>query len=270
MSSIVLQASSGLTTAAWHGIDWAGCSRRVRSLQRRIVQAVQRVHQSTQLHHRVLHGALVMLERSAVKVARCVLRGERSREAPDLPGGDGRERRTGPEMKGDVMAENVDELIEKVRATDVAGRRELGKTLLAGIQGQELNEVVAGILSNLPKDNLKSCAVEAVKQLPDEEKKAAVEETAAQLSKPQQDEVAQALRGMPPPAEPTRNALWLVVVSGFSVVLVGTFLTIAIGMFKAPAEGAVTKPELVLTMFTSVVGFLAGLFVPSPTGNRQG
>ena len=27
-----------------------------------------------------------MLERSAAKVARCVLRGERSREAPDLPG----------------------------------------------------------------------------------------------------------------------------------------------------------------------------------------
>ena len=45
------------------------------------------MHQSTQLHHRVPHGALVMLERSAVKVARCVLRGERSREAPDLPGG---------------------------------------------------------------------------------------------------------------------------------------------------------------------------------------
>ena len=42
MSSIPLQASSGLTTAAWHGIDWAGCYRRVRSLQRRIVQAVQR------------------------------------------------------------------------------------------------------------------------------------------------------------------------------------------------------------------------------------
>jgi RNA-directed DNA polymerase len=31
----------GLTTTAWHGIDWAGGSRRVRSLQRRIVQAVQ-------------------------------------------------------------------------------------------------------------------------------------------------------------------------------------------------------------------------------------
>ena len=45
------------------------------------------MHQSKHLHRRVPHGALVRLERSAVKVARCVLRGERSREAPDLPGG---------------------------------------------------------------------------------------------------------------------------------------------------------------------------------------
>jgi hypothetical protein len=44
------------------------------------------MHQSGHLHRRVPHGALVMLERSAAKVARCVLRGERSREAPDLPG----------------------------------------------------------------------------------------------------------------------------------------------------------------------------------------
>jgi len=42
MSSTVLQASSGLLIPAWHSIDWAGWYRRVRSLQRRIVQAVQR------------------------------------------------------------------------------------------------------------------------------------------------------------------------------------------------------------------------------------
>jgi RNA-directed DNA polymerase len=42
MSSIPLQASSGLRIPSWHSIDWAGCYRRVRSLQRRIVQAVQR------------------------------------------------------------------------------------------------------------------------------------------------------------------------------------------------------------------------------------
>src|SRR5262245_46559524 len=42
MSSPRLQASSGLRRPRWHSIDWAGCYRRVRSLQRRIVQAVQR------------------------------------------------------------------------------------------------------------------------------------------------------------------------------------------------------------------------------------
>ncbi len=41
MGSLELQASSGLATIAWHGINWAACQRRVRSLQRRIVQAVQ-------------------------------------------------------------------------------------------------------------------------------------------------------------------------------------------------------------------------------------
>ena len=35
------QASSDLTTRSWHTINWAACHRRVRSLQRRIVQAVQ-------------------------------------------------------------------------------------------------------------------------------------------------------------------------------------------------------------------------------------
>jgi hypothetical protein len=45
------------------------------------------MHQNIPLHRRVLHGALVRLERRAVKVACCVLRGERSREVPDLPGG---------------------------------------------------------------------------------------------------------------------------------------------------------------------------------------
>src|SRR4029453_7838978 len=39
MSSPELQASSGLARLAWHRINWAACHRRVRALQRRIVQA---------------------------------------------------------------------------------------------------------------------------------------------------------------------------------------------------------------------------------------
>src|SRR6266446_4508642 len=41
MSSPELPASSALMTITWHRINWAGCHRRVRSLQRRIVQAVK-------------------------------------------------------------------------------------------------------------------------------------------------------------------------------------------------------------------------------------
>src|SRR5215467_12427187 len=36
-----LQASPGLRAPRWHQVNWAACHRRVRSLQRRIVQAVQ-------------------------------------------------------------------------------------------------------------------------------------------------------------------------------------------------------------------------------------
>jgi hypothetical protein len=44
------------------------------------------MHQIPQLNRRVLHGALVMLERSAGKLARSVLRGLGGREPTWLPG----------------------------------------------------------------------------------------------------------------------------------------------------------------------------------------
>lgn len=83
MGSLELQASLGLATMVWHRINWAACHRRVRSLQRRIVQAVQagawrKVKRLP--NRRVLHRALVMLERSAGKLARSVLRGPGGRE----------------------------------------------------------------------------------------------------------------------------------------------------------------------------------------------
>jgi VIT1/CCC1 family predicted Fe2+/Mn2+ transporter len=69
------------------------------------------------------------------------------------------------------------------------------------------------------------------------------------------------------PSQSIRDNLWVIVVASFALVLVGSFLTLAVGAF-IPAAGKVT-PELILTMFTSVSGFLAGLFVPSPVANRR-
>jgi hypothetical protein len=168
------------------------------------------------------------------------------------------------------MADTENELIKQVKTADVAARRAVAKELFTGFPRQPGDDFLSTLFTDVPKEDLKSVAIEATKQLPDEEKKAVVKETASQLSKPQQDELARDMRGLPVPAPHTRNWLWVIVVCAFSIVLVGTFLTIAIGMFKAPEEGALAKPELVLTMFTSVVGFLAGLFVPSPGGSRQG
>jgi hypothetical protein len=69
MSRLVRQASSGLVT-------------QVRSLRWAIVQGMGAYHP----HPRVLHGAWVRLERSAVKVARCVLRGLGEGDLAWLPG----------------------------------------------------------------------------------------------------------------------------------------------------------------------------------------
>ena len=41
MSSLELQATLGQGKRGWHQINWAACQRRVRSLQRRLVQAVK-------------------------------------------------------------------------------------------------------------------------------------------------------------------------------------------------------------------------------------
>ena len=72
--------------------------------------------------------------------------------------------------------------------------------------------------------------------------------------------------GQPTPR--ARDRLWLIVVTAFALVLVGGFITLALGVFLTPAPNGV-KPELILTTFTSVVGFLAGLFVPSPAGRND-
>jgi hypothetical protein len=69
------------------------------------------------------------------------------------------------------------------------------------------------------------------------------------------------------PSMKMRDKLWLIVVIAFAIVLIGSFATLAFGVF-VNAQGKVT-PELILTMFTSVVGFLAGLFVPSPLQNSN-
>jgi polyferredoxin len=96
-----------------------------------------------------------------------------------------------------------------------------------------------------------------------DDQKEMVTAAAANLSAQDRAELA---RQLAPPEPATRNTLWLIVISAISLVVVGSFITLAVAVFVARPEKTYVTPELILTMFTSAIGFLAGLFVPSPAG----
>jgi len=122
------------------------------------------------------------------------------------------------------------------------------------LNSKELQVRIKSMMGQLGPENIKNTVVEATQNMSDADREA----------------IINAIRGLPPPTGATRNWIWTIVVAAFALVLVGTFVTIAIAMFTMQAKDTINmaKPELVLSMFTSVVGFLAGLFVPSPVANR--
>jgi len=79
MGHLVWPAATGLN--GWHSLNGSAGYRKIKSLQKRIVKAVFTRYSRTFRTQRVF----VRLEPYAVKVACTVLRGEGSREAPDLP-----------------------------------------------------------------------------------------------------------------------------------------------------------------------------------------
>ena len=86
---------------------------------------------------------------------------------------------------------------------------------------------------------------------------------------------AQAVSQLPRLVLPTPRAndtIWLVVVVSFAVVMVGAVVVLGIGVFSNMADGKtqITRSDTMLTVFTTVVGFLAGLLAPSPVGQRGG
>ncbi|HEY0606270.1 MAG TPA: hypothetical protein VGD58_25330 [Herpetosiphonaceae bacterium] len=59
----------------------------------------------------------------------------------------------------------------------------------------------------------------------------------------------------------------IIVIGAFAIVLVGSFVTLAISMFVTPSDSA--NVQIILTMFTTVVGFLGGLFTPVPRNRNR-
>jgi hypothetical protein len=105
-------------------------------------------------------------------------------------------------------------------------------------------------MSNMSPGDKNSVLVEGLNQLTPKDKQAFVEKASA---------------GLRPPDRKTSDTLWLIIIFSFAIVLVGTFLSLAIGVLVLGKTAADAELQILLTMFTGVVAFLAGLLTPGPS-----
>lgn len=88
--------------------------------------------------------------------------------------------------------------------------------------------------------------------------KAMAVEALAGMSQEERKEVIRISGGILQPSRKVSDAIWLLVVGAFAVVLLAAFIVLAIVVV-----GGKEAPVL-LTVFTTAAGFLAGLLAPSP------
>jgi hypothetical protein len=171
------------------------------------------------------------------------------------------------------------EMVQMIRQFDDSQKAELGRALstlaaepgfdsvIRGATSAVGLDAVGNVLEELKPEILGPLLSKAARVLPDERKADLARQVASALSTEQRATLAEDIQqGLKGPSQSVNDRLWLIVVSVFAFVLAGAFLTLALGVF-IPANGKV-KVELVFATFTSVVGFLAGLFAPSPLATR--
>jgi hypothetical protein len=114
---------------------------------------------------------------------------------------------------------------------------------------------------------------QAVANLPEDQRKAVAEAAMRNLGTEAQAEVVQQARvQLPLPGLEASEKLWRTIVTSFSIVLVGAFLALALIATGTVAYLYSSEPtgEVMLTVFTTAAGFLAGLLAPSPVTTSPG
>lgn len=108
-----------------------------------------------------------------------------------------------------------------------------------------------------------AAALQAVSSLSPDDKKAVIAASLNQLG-PKDKQAALNQAGIRSPGQKASDTLWLIVVLSFAMVLVGAFLSLAIGVLVFNKSAADAELQILLTVFTSAVAFLAGLLTPGP------
>ncbi len=119
--------------------------------------------------------------------------------------------------------------------------------------GPNKAEIVQAISDMSPSDK-HSMLVEGLNQLTPKDKQAVFQQASA---------------GLGSPDGKMRDALWLIIILSFAIVLVGTFVSLAIGVLVLGKSAANAELQILLTMFTGVGAFLAGLLTPGPSRAGQ-
>lgn len=81
---------------------------------------------------------------------------------------------------------------------------------------------------------------------------------------------AQITQQLPPPTNKVVDAIWLIIVITFALALIYSVWVLGQGVtteLKANVAYA-AKSDTILTVVTTIVGFLAGLLAPSPVGKK--
>jgi hypothetical protein len=110
----------------------------------------------------------------------------------------------------------------------------------------------------------KSVALDALTKLNNAEKKDVTVAYMHQLGTTDQRDVVQQVSPLPSPDTITVNFIWRVVVSAFVLALL-----VAVAILAINAVTQKPTAEVLITIFTTAVGFLAGLLTPSPAQTKQ-
>jgi hypothetical protein len=71
------------------------------------------------------------------------------------------------------------------------------------------------------------------------------------------------------PDKKTTNWIWIIVVISFALVMIYSAWILGSGVTKELTANPITKSDTILTVFMTVVGFLAGLLSPSPVSSKS-
>jgi hypothetical protein len=108
-----------------------------------------------------------------------------------------------------------------------------------------------------------AAALQAMSSLSTDGKKSVIAASLNQLD-PKDKQAALNQAGIRSPGQKASDTLWFIVVLSFAIVLVGSFLSLAIGVLVFKKSAADAELQILLTVFTSAVAFLAGLLTPGP------